>query len=81
MSEKEVERRSLQDLDAILQTARKLGVKLVLIGGYAVSAYTRSYRYTKDIDLVADKPAVGRLKGLLRSARAPLRIIRFHQGL
>ena len=60
MSEAEVEKRSLQDLDTILQAARKLGIKLVLIGGYAVAAYTHGYRYTKDIDLVADKPAVGR---------------------
>jgi hypothetical protein len=56
MSEEEVEKRSLRDLDTILQAARELGIKLVLIGGYAVAAYTRGYRYTKDIDLVADKP-------------------------
>jgi hypothetical protein len=67
MSEEEVERRSLEDLEAMLQEARKQGIKLVIIGGYAVAAYTRGYRYTKDIDLVADKPTVGKLKGLLKS--------------
>lgn len=67
MSEEEVERRSLEDLEAMLQEARKQGIKLVIIGGYAVAAYTHGYRYTKDIDLVADKPTVGKLKGLLKS--------------
>jgi hypothetical protein len=67
MSEEEVERRGLEDLEAMLQEARKQGIKLVIIGGYAVAAYTRGYRYTKDIDLVADKPTVGKLKGLLKS--------------
>jgi hypothetical protein len=77
MNEEEVEKRSLQDLDAILQAARKLGIKLVLIGGYAVAAYTRGYRYTKDIDLVADKPALGRLKGLLKSLSYSVRDTEF----
>jgi hypothetical protein len=54
-----------------------LGIKLVLIGGYAVAAYTRGYRYTKDIDLVADKPAVGRLKGLLKSLSYSIRDTEF----
>ena len=77
MSEAEVEKRSLQDLDTILQAARKLGIKLVLIGGYAVAAYTHGYRYTKDIDLVADKPALGRLKGLLKSLSYSIRDTEF----
>lgn len=77
MSEAEVEKRSLQDLDTILQAARKLGIKLVLIGGYAVAAYTHGYRYTKDIDLVADKPAVGRLKGLLKNLGYSIRDTEF----
>ena len=77
MSEEEVEKRSLQDLDTILVAAQELSIKLVLIGGYAVAAYTRGYRYTKDIDLVADKPAVGRLKGLLRSLSYSIRETEF----
>lgn len=66
MSEEEVERRSLEDLQVALQEAQRQGIKLVIIGGYAVAAYTRGYRYTKDIDLVADIPTLGRLKGLLK---------------
>jgi hypothetical protein len=77
MSEEEVEKRSLQDLDTILVAAQELSIKLVLIGGYAVAAYTRGYRYTKDIDLVADKPAVGRLKGLLKSLSYSIRDTEF----
>jgi hypothetical protein len=77
MSEEEIEKRSLHDLETILQAARKLGIKLVLIGGYAVAAYTRGYRYTKDIDLVADKTAVGRLKGLLRNLSYSIRDTEF----
>jgi len=45
MSEEELEKRSLQDLERILRAARKLGIKLVLIGGYAVASQTRGYRY------------------------------------
>jgi predicted amidohydrolase len=66
MSEEELERKSLKDLRAVLRQAHKQDVKLVIIGGYAVSAYTRGYRYTKDIDLVADTPTLGKLKGLLK---------------
>lgn len=67
MSEEEVERKSLEDLRTVLATAHNEGIKLVIIGGYAVAAYTRGYRFTKDIDLVADKPTLGKLKGLLKS--------------
>jgi len=67
VNEEQVESRSLLDLARIIREAGKLGAGLILIGGYAVKAYTHGYRYTKDIDLVADKPAIGRLKGLLNS--------------
>jgi len=67
MNEEELEKLSLEDLEAILKAARKLGIKLVLIGGYAVASYTCGYHYTKDIDLVAHKPAVGKLRGLLKT--------------
>ncbi len=67
MSEdEEVERQSLTDLQEILKQSRKPRIGLLLIGGYAVAAYTSGYRYTKDIDLIADKPALGRLRGLLK---------------
>lgn len=67
MNEEQLEKRSLEDLEAILKAAQELGIKLVLIGGYAVASYTRGYRYTKDIDLIADRPAVGKLRELLKS--------------
>jgi hypothetical protein len=67
MNEDELERLRLQDLQRIFSAARKLGVKLVLIGDYAVASYTRDYRYTKDIDLVADRLTVGKLRGLLKT--------------
>ena len=78
MSEdEEVERQSLIDLQEILKQSRKLGIGLLLIGGYAVAAYTRGYRYTKDIDLIADKPALGRLRGLLKSLGYSIRDTEF----
>lgn len=42
-----------------------------------MAAYTRGYRYTKDIDLVTDKPAVGKLKGLLGSLGYSMRDTEF----
>ena len=77
MSEELLERKSLQDLEAMLEAGRKQSIKLVIIGGYAVAAYTRGYRYTKDIDLVADKPALGKLKGLLKSLSYSIRDTEF----
>jgi hypothetical protein len=77
MSEEEVERKSLKDLEAVLKEAHKQDIKLVIIGGYAVAAYTRGYRYTKDIDLVADKRTVGKLKGLLKSLGYSIRDTEF----
>lgn len=62
-----MERRSLEDLESLLQEAQNHGIRLVIIGGYAVAAYTRGYRFTKDIDLVADKPTLGKLRGLLKT--------------
>jgi predicted nucleotidyltransferase len=67
MSEEEAEHKSFEDLESVLKEAEKQGTKLVIIGGYAVAAYTRGYRFTKDIDLVADKPTLGKLRGLLKS--------------
>jgi len=77
MSEEQAERESLKDLEAMLKAARKAGIKLVIIGGYAVAAYTRGYRYTKDIDLVADRPTFGELKGLLKSLGYAIRDTEF----
>ena len=65
MSDLELEVKSLQDLGKIVQEAKKWRIALAVIGGYAVRAYSRGYRFTKDIDLVTTKEALGRLKGLL----------------
>jgi len=77
MSEEQVEHKSLKDLKAVLEEAHKEGIKLVIIGGYAVAAHTRGYRFTKDIDLVADKPMLGRLKALLKGLGYSIRDTEF----
>lgn len=64
---KELEIKSLEDLEKIVEKADKLGVKFTVIGGYAVRAYTRGYRYTKDIDAVTQKEDRGGLIALLKS--------------
>ena len=66
MSEAELEIESLRDLKKVMEEAEKWRIKLVLIGGYAVRAYTKGYRFTKDIDLVAIREALGNLKALLQ---------------
>jgi len=72
-----VERESLEDLGKILRQSHKIGIGLMLIGGYAVAAYTRGYRYTKDIDLVAEKQSLGKLRGLLNSLGYSIRNTEF----
>jgi hypothetical protein len=67
MNEELIEREGLNDLGRIGKEAEGWGLNLVLIGGYAVRAYTRGYRYTKDIDLVAPMTEMGRLIALLKS--------------
>ena len=61
-----IEKESLRDLERIVSESGSWGLRLVLIGGYAVRAYTRGYRYTKDIDFIA-KEKTGELTGLLKS--------------
>jgi hypothetical protein len=61
-----IELESLKDLENIETEASKWEIKLVLIGGYAVRAYTIGYRYTKDMDFIA-KGDVWKLKGFLNS--------------
>ena len=62
-----VETASLRDLHRLCKEAQTWGIPLVVIGGYAVRAYTKGYRFTKDIDLVTTKEALGRFKALLRN--------------
>ena len=77
MGEAEVERESLRDLGRLMEEAERWGVRLLVIGGYAVRAYTRAYRYTKDIDLATTREGLGRLKGLLQSLGYILRETEF----
>ncbi len=66
MSDVELEVKSLQDLQTIVTEAKKWKIKLAVIGGYAVQAYTRAYRFTKDIDLVTTREGLWKFKALLR---------------
>jgi len=61
-----IEMESLNDLEKIVREAEKWGLNLVIIDGYAVRAYTRGYRYTKDIDLVSPKKEMSSLIALLK---------------
>jgi len=61
-----LEHRSLRDLRRIVEEAERWDIKIALIGGYAVQAYTRGCRFTKDIDLVTTRESEGRLRALLR---------------
>ena len=67
LSDIDVEITSLRDLHRLCKEATKWGIQLVVIGGYAVRAYTRGYRFTKDIDLVTTRETLGRFKALLRN--------------
>ncbi|MGI0079497.1 MAG: hypothetical protein ACRECH_07725 [Nitrososphaerales archaeon] len=75
--EEAVERQSLEDLEKILHQCRKLRLGLLLVGGYAVAAYTRGYRYTKDIDLIAGMQSLGKLRGLLNDLGYSIRNTEF----
>ena len=63
-----VEAQSLQVLAEIEKEAETLGLRLALIGGYAVRAYTkrRSWRFTKDMDFVTPKKDIGGIKTTLK---------------
>lgn len=65
-SNTELERKSLQDLKKLVEEAEKWDLKLVLIGGYAVRAYTKPRRFTKDIDFVTIREGLGQMKGFLQ---------------
>jgi len=62
----ETERQSLLDLKEIESKAKEWRISLVLIGGYAIRAYTKTRRYTKDLDFVTEKRSLGKFKGLLK---------------
>jgi len=62
----EVEVVSLNDLKRIDKEAKNFQINLVLIGGYAVRAYTnpRSWRFTKDIDFITTRKDLTALRGV-----------------
>jgi len=61
----ELERTSLEDLKKLVEEAKQWNLKLVLIGGYAVRAYTKPRRFTKDLDFVTIREGLGQMKGFL----------------
>jgi len=65
-SEAKTEAVSLKDLERIDQEARNFGIDLIVIGGYAVRAYTepRSWRFTKDIDFITTRKDLTALRGV-----------------
>lgn len=64
--ESEIEVVSLKDLERIDKEARNSQIDLILIGGYAVRAYTnpRSWRFTKDIDFITTRKNLTALRGV-----------------
>lgn len=63
-----LEAASLNDLLKIEVEARRFGIGLVLIGGYAVRAYTieRSWRFTKDMDFITTRKDLTALYGVFK---------------
>ena len=57
---------SLKNLERINLEARNFQIDLILIGGYAVRAYTnpRSWRFTKDMDFITTRKDLGALRGV-----------------
>jgi predicted nucleotidyltransferase component of viral defense system len=57
---------SLKDLERIDKEAKNFEIDLILIGGYAVRAYTepRSWRFTKDIDFITTRRDLTGLRGV-----------------
>jgi hypothetical protein len=73
LSDAQLEVKSLQDLQTIAINAKKWKTNLAVIGGYAVQAYTKAHRFTKDIDLVTTQEGVWKFEGLLRDLGYTLR--------
>jgi len=63
-----IEEVGLKDLERIDREAKNFGVDLILIGGYAVRAYTepRSWRFTKDIDFITTRRDLTALRGVFQ---------------
>jgi len=63
-----LESASLNDLLKMELKAKKFGIDLVLIGGYAARAYTnqRSWRFTKDMDFITTRKDLTALHGIFK---------------
>lgn len=61
-----IEAVSLKDLERISHEAKNFGIGLIVIGGYAVRAYTelRSWRFTKDVDFITTRKDLTTLRGV-----------------
>ena len=64
--DKEIERQSLKDLKIIVAKSKEWSIDLVVIGGYAVRAFTNAYRHTKDIDMAIGKEEKSSFIALLK---------------
>jgi hypothetical protein len=73
----DVERESLKDLKIIVKNAKGWRVETVVIGGYAVRAFTNAYRHTKDIDMAVAKEERGKFTALLKGLGYELRDTEF----
>ncbi|KEQ57449.1 Nucleotidyl transferase of unknown function protein [Marine Group I thaumarchaeote SCGC RSA3] len=73
----EVERESLKDLKVIVEKSKEWEIEMVVIGGYAVRAFTNAYRHTKDIDMAISKEEQGSFTALLKSLGYELRNTEF----
>jgi len=67
MKDEQLQKELLKDLRALDEHRGEVGTPLVLIGGWAVSSYTRSVRMTRDADFVAAKKSANPLMALLKS--------------
>lgn len=73
----DVERESLKDLKVLVEKSKEWTIDMVVIGGYAVRAFTNAYRHTKDIDLAISKEEQGNFIALLKSLGYELRKTEF----
>lgn len=69
----DVERESLKDLKSLVEKSKEWGIKMSVIGGYAVRAFTKAYRHTKDIDMAVLKEEKGKFTALLKNLGYKLR--------
>lgn len=69
----DVERESLKDLEVLVKKSKEWKINMVVIGGYAVRAFTNAYRHTKDIDMAISKEDQGNFTALLKSLGYELR--------